>query len=172
MVIDAVRNYLQLATGLTEVTMGKAKQAAAAVVSQADSVRDLIGPDVAKKAVGDLAEELITTSRNNRDLLLAIVRSEAERVIDRVGVATRDEIEALDARVRRLDERLDLLVGSGAAATEVKPAAKKPATKKAPSQKAAVKKAAADPAAAEPAAAATTPGDAGKATDGDAGTPT
>jgi polyhydroxyalkanoate synthesis regulator phasin len=139
MALDALRNYVQLASGLTDLTLQRAKQAAQAVTDQAEPLKAL-SPDLAKKLTTDLATELFATSKNNRDLLIAVVRSEVERMLDRLGVATQDDLEAVDSRLRRLDSRIDEL--QSAAATPAKKATKRAPAKKSTAKRAPAKKAA------------------------------
>ncbi len=142
MALDALRNYVQLASGLTDLTLQRAKQAAQAVTDQAEPLKAL-SPDLAKKLSSDLATELFATSKNNRDLLIAVIRSEMERMLDRLGVATQDDLEAVDSRLRRLDARIDELQSAAASKPAKKAPAKKAPAKKATSKRAPAKKAAA-----------------------------
>ena len=140
MALDALRNYVQLASGLTDLTLQRAKQAAHAVTDQAEPLKAL-SPDLAKKLSTDLATELFATSKNNRDLLIAVIRSEVERMLDRLGVATQDDLEAVDSRLRRLDARIDELQSAAATKPAQKAAARKAPARKAPAKKAASKRA-------------------------------
>ena len=53
-----------------------------------------------------LAEDLVVTSRANRELLLGLIRTEVERTLSRLGIASADEVDTL----RRSVERLERLV--------------------------------------------------------------
>lgn len=97
MVREAMKNYLALASGLTEVTRQRARAAARALVNQGEAI---------PSQVSGLADDLIQTSRSNRDALLGIIRYEIERTMSRVGVASSDEVQALSDRVRALEEEV------------------------------------------------------------------
>ena len=141
MVMDALRGYLQLASGLTEVTREKARQAAKAMVAQAVHLGER--PADARSQVRALADELATTARANRDHLVAIVRVETERAVTAIGVASADDVAALRRRVEALDRRLTDLAGpgSGASATTVEPTKKAAPTEKVATSKVVTSKA-------------------------------
>jgi len=132
MVMDALRGYVQLANGLTEVTKQRAQQAAKALIHQtgADSVTTNL-----TTRVSDLADEIVATSKSNRQLLQAIVANEVEGAVAKLGFVRVEEVAALARRVAALEAEL-------AAASVAAPAAPAP-VKKAPAKKAAAKKAAA-----------------------------
>jgi polyhydroxyalkanoate synthesis regulator phasin len=102
---DSVKTYLTLATGLTMVTRDRAVNAARSLVSQGEATAS---------QVSSLAEELLSTSKNNREALVGVIRYEIDRGLGRVGLANTDEVAALRARirtleatVRKLESRLD-----------------------------------------------------------------
>ena len=146
MVMDAVRGYVLLANGLTEVTKQKAQAAAKALLQQT-------GADALTTRASDLADEIVATSKSNRQLLQAIVSNEVEGAVARLGFVRSEEVAALTRRVKALETEL---AEAQTAAAESAPAvdevleatvvedapAKKPA-KKAPAKKAAAKKVAA-----------------------------
>jgi len=146
MVMDAVRGYVQLASGLTEVTKQKAQAAAKALLQQT-------GADTLTSKVSDLADEIVATSKSNRQLLQAIVANEVEGAVARLGFVRSEEVAALTRRVKALETELaeahaagpvpDPLVGDAPVLTK-KEAAKKASAKKAVplAKKAAAKKAA------------------------------
>ncbi|WP_432942294.1 phasin family protein [Kribbella sp. CA-253562] len=164
MVMDALRGYVQLANGLTEVTRQRAQQAAKALLQQT-------GADALTTKVTDLADEIVATSKSNRQLLQAIVANEVEGAVSRLGFVRSEEVGVLERRVDRLERELAetraaaeaagsvaaTAAGTAAAAAEkseplsapaakstakqpAAPAAKKPAVKKA-AKKAPAKKA-------------------------------
>ncbi|HEU0129389.1 MAG TPA: hypothetical protein VFQ85_00175 [Mycobacteriales bacterium] len=142
---DALKNYLALASGLTEVGRQRAVAAAKALVAQGEATAE---------QVGDLAEDLIQTSRNNRDTITALVRNEVDKALSRVGPATADEVQRLTRRLQSLEAALRGSGDEGGAAAAPAKAAAKPATKAGAAAKpAAPAKAAAKPAPAKPAAA-------------------
>src|SRR3954465_12176982 len=104
MVRDALRGYLALASGVTEVTAARARSAARVLVEQGESTAG---------QVTALAEDLVATSRRNREGLLLTVRHEVEAALRHLGLGPAGDIHALDQRVRRLEQTLrDLGRGS------------------------------------------------------------
>ncbi|MDX3006436.1 phasin family protein [Kribbella solani] len=136
MVMDALRGYVQLANGLTEVTKQKAQTAAKALLQQT-------GADTLTNRVTDLADEIVATSKSNRQLLQAIVSNEVEGAVARLGFVRAEEVAALTRRVKALETELAEVQVPVPAAPVKKAAAKKAAVKKAPAKKAAAKKVAA-----------------------------
>lgn len=154
MVMDALRGYVQLANGLTEVTKHRAQQAAKALLQQTGA--DALTSGLTTK-VSDLADEIVATSKSNRQLLQAIVANEVEGAVARLGFVRSEEVAALTRRVdgleRELAEAQDAVVAATAAAPAPASAAAAPAAKKAaPAKKAPAKKAAAKKAPAKKAA--------------------
>ena len=124
--LDALRGYVQLATGLTEVTVGKAREAAAALLAQGldlTSVPDVPGKDsavsaatVAASQVQGLADDLLETSKQNRELLTGLVRTEVDRAAGRLGFVREEELAAVRRHVSRLETQLAEVraqIGSG-----------------------------------------------------------
>ena len=151
MVMDALRGYVQLANGLTEVTKQRAQQAAKALLQQTGA--DALTSGLTGK-VSDLADEIVATSKSNRQLLQAIVANEVEGAVARLGFVRSEEVAALTRRVEGLERELadanEALASTAASApAPVKAAKKAPAkttpakktvAKKAPAKKSAVKK--------------------------------
>jgi polyhydroxyalkanoate synthesis regulator phasin len=159
MVLDALRGYVQLASGLTEVTRQKAQAAAKALLQQtgADSLTTGL-----TSRVSELTDEIVATSKSNRQLLQAIVANEVEGAVARLGFVRSEEVAALTRRVRALEGELAETRGTAPAAAApagdeledddwsapvpqktAKKAAAKKAAKKAPAAKRAAKKPAA-----------------------------
>lgn len=99
--IDALKSYVALASGLTEATAAKAKDVASALVEQTLALTGR-GTDITGK-VTDLADDLLATSKENREALTTMVRTEVDRAIGRVGFVREDELAALRRHVQRLD---------------------------------------------------------------------
>ncbi len=135
---DALKSYLALASGVTEVTRQRAQAAAKALVAQGEATAE---------QVTALAEDLRTQTRQNREAVVALVGFEVDRALGRVGLASADEVTALTERVRALESRLARVDGGAAAKAPAKAAspanapAKKAPAKKAPAKKAPAKKA-------------------------------
>jgi polyhydroxyalkanoate synthesis regulator phasin len=119
MVMDALRGYVQLANGLTEVTRQRAQQAAKALLQQS-------GAESLTTRVSDLADEIVATSKSNRQLLQAIVANEVEGAVARLGFARVEEVAALSRRIQKLER--EVAEAHAAAAAPSAPAAPAPAT--------------------------------------------
>jgi polyhydroxyalkanoate synthesis regulator phasin len=118
MVMDAVRGYVQLANGLTEVTRQRAQQAAKALLQQTGAENLTSGLTT---KVSDLADEIVATSKSNRALLQAIVANEVEGAVARLGFVRVEEVAALSRRIQNLEREM-------AAAATSSPAPATPAT--------------------------------------------
>ncbi|MGB8650485.1 MAG: hypothetical protein WCD35_07465, partial [Mycobacteriales bacterium] len=88
---DALKGYLALASGLTEVTRQRATAAAKALVAQGEATAG---------QVQSLADDLIAQSKSNREAVRALVKFEVDKALGRVGLASADEVSELTARVR------------------------------------------------------------------------
>ncbi len=91
---DALKGYVALASGLTEVTRQRATAAAKALVAQ--------GEATAGQVTG-LTDDLVAQSRSNREAVTALVKYEVDRTLGRVGLASADEVGQLTSRVRALE---------------------------------------------------------------------
>lgn len=113
-VLEALRGYVQLATGLTEVTVTKAREVASALLSQGLEVTGAVpGKDQAASAataaagqVAKLADDLVETSEQNRELLVGLVRTEVDRAAGRMGFVREEELAAVRRHVSRLESSL------------------------------------------------------------------
>src|SRR3954464_14937481 len=95
MVKDALRGYLALASGVTEVTAARARSAARVLVEQGEATAG---------QVTALAEDLVAPSRRNREGLVLIIRHEVEATLRRLGLGPAGDVDALTQRVRRLEQ--------------------------------------------------------------------
>ncbi|TCC34533.1 polyhydroxyalkanoate synthesis protein PhaF [Kribbella capetownensis] len=145
MVLDALRGYVQLASGLTEVTRQRAQAAAKALLQQTGA--DTLTTGLTSK-VSELTDEIVATSKSNRQLLQAIVSNEVEGAVARLGFVRSEEVAGLTRRVQRLEQELAeeraahpaADVDAHAPKHPAKKAAAKKAAKKAAAKKAAAKK--------------------------------
>jgi hypothetical protein len=101
MALEGLRGYLELASGLTLASRQRAREVAASLVSST-GLQQAMAPLGGQ--VQQVAEELVATSRANRDLLLALVRGEVDRAVAALGVPSSDQVRRLDRRVTRLEE--------------------------------------------------------------------
>lgn len=111
MVVDAVRTYLDAASGLTELSRKQAVAAAKILLrangsTTAAAVDNESLPPRVGQSIQTLAGELIETSRANREALAGLVRSEVERQLEGMDVVSRAEHERLVRRVAELERRL------------------------------------------------------------------
>jgi polyhydroxyalkanoate synthesis regulator phasin len=132
---DAIKGYVALASGLTEVTRQRATAAAKALVAQGEATAG---------QVQALADDLVAQSKSNREAMVSLVRYEVDKALGRVGLVGKDEVEALQRRVKQLEAQLrDAQPRSAGPAKAAKAPAKSTAAKKAPAKKSPAKKAAA-----------------------------
>ena len=142
---DALKSYLALAGGVTDLTRQRAVAAAKALVSQ--------GEATAEQVTG-LAEDLLAQTRQNREAVVALVAFEVDRTLGRVGLATADEVSQLTARIRELEQEVRTLTPDAASTKPAATAPTKAAAAQAAPRKATTRKAAAAKAAPRKAAAA------------------
>ena len=94
---EALRTYLELATGLTDASRKKVKKA----------VKDAVGKGGATaEQIRALTSDLIATNAANRDALAKLVRFEVDRALGVVGLATAEEVADLTARLHELERQL------------------------------------------------------------------
>jgi polyhydroxyalkanoate synthesis regulator phasin len=105
MVLDQMRKMM-------DATLGPLSPTKATALAR--SLMEGAGRDQVSKT----AEELLEWSKHNRERLAEMVRSEVRSQLKQLGVASRDEVEALRRRVRELEK-----AGTG---TPKKSAAKRP----------------------------------------------
>ncbi len=68
MVIDGVKAYVQLASGLTDVTRERALAAARTLVAQGEAGVGAVVPDTMRVQVSSVTDDLIATGKANRDV--------------------------------------------------------------------------------------------------------
>src|SRR4051794_19387785 len=140
MVLDGLKAYVQLANGLTDVTRERALAAARTLVTQGEVSMGVVVPDTMRSQVGSLTDDLIATSRANRDLLLGLVRAEVERSVSRLGLVSAAELSAAAARAESLSDRVQELERAlRSAEASVRPA-KKTTARKSTAKKSTAKK--------------------------------
>jgi len=126
------KRALDTGAHFTEVRRSQARKLASDLVSQGQ---------LARSQVGAYVDDLVERSRRTSEQLRSIVRTEVERQLGVIGVATKRDLDALERRLR---------AANGAKSTRgagTKPRTKKAAKKRAPAKKAASKAAAKKPAA-------------------------
>jgi polyhydroxyalkanoate synthesis regulator phasin len=94
---DAGRAYMELVLGLTEASKKKATKVAKRLIGKGGATAEQLQV---------LAEEMVKASTSNRDALTKLVRYELDRALGVVGLATSEEVDKLNARVRELEQQL------------------------------------------------------------------
>lgn len=123
MVKDALRDYVSLATGLTEQTRQRALSAVRNMLSSGEATAD---------QVSALADDLLATGRSNQEAILSVVRTELDRALElgteKLGLVTAAEHAALAAKVSELERRVAELERAAPAAQ--RPRARRTSTAK------------------------------------------
>ncbi|HET8767284.1 MAG TPA: hypothetical protein VFM86_08135 [Pedococcus sp.] len=116
MAFESVRSYVQLASGLGEMTKARALEAAQGLLA-------LPGADeVTRRAVqaSTLADQLLEAAKANRDNLVALVQSEVEAALKRADVARLADVEAartsLAALTREIADLRSTVLAAGVSA--------------------------------------------------------
>ena len=110
MAFEFVRGYVQLASGLGELTRARATEAAQGLLSLPAA------GEVSKRAlqVGEIADQLLEAARANRENLLALVRGEVESALERADVVHLADFDrartALASLTREVEELRDSLL--------------------------------------------------------------
>ncbi len=135
MVLDVLRGYVQVAGGLSDVTVQRAREVATALVTHSADATDR-----GREQVQALADDLMKQSQTNREVLVGLIRTEVDRAVGRMGFVREEELAAVRSHVQRLETQLRQ--EKQKAPSTAAPAKRAPA-KRAPAKKAAAKKAAA-----------------------------
>lgn len=111
--IDVLRAYVQVATGVGELTRQRAVEAARHALASSPAAAVLpvasAGVDGLTAQASALADELLEAGRQNREMLRQLVGSEVESVVARLGVGqggAQAELAAARARIRELEAAL------------------------------------------------------------------
>ncbi len=114
----ALQRYVEAASGLTTLTTAKAEQIAKQLVKSGEAYQE---------QMNDLVEDLLERQRKNREAITDLVKSETNRAVRAMGLATNSEVERLQRQVAELKREVKQVEGKVGAAR--KKTAKK-ATKK------------------------------------------
>ena len=117
--IDSLRTYVTLVTGVTEATATKAKEVASGLLDL--GFARLSGTE----SVQALADDVLSASEANRAKLVELIRSEIDKAAARMGFVREDELAALRARVERLERGATEAVAPATAPTEAAPKKRK-----------------------------------------------
>jgi polyhydroxyalkanoate synthesis regulator phasin len=108
MVVSEVRKYMEAA--VEKLTPAKAQEMARSLMQ---------GQAKGKEQVQKVAQDLMDWSNHTRERMADMVRREVARQLKAMGVATKDDLEALKRRVRELERG-----GTTKASTAKRPASK------------------------------------------------
>lgn len=134
---EAWRTYLELALGVTEASKKKAQKVAKQLAGKGGATA---------QQLQTFADNLVSTGLSNREALTRLVRFEVDRALGVVGLATAEEVEQLNTRVRELERQLRATTqqppaaGVPATAAPAAPAAKQTVAKRTVAKKAVAKK--------------------------------
>ena len=143
---ESVRAYLQLASGLSDLTRARAMEAAQGLLTLPVSSM-ATGTKMASQASA-LADELLAATVANRANLTALVRSEVDAAISRLGLVPVQQLEDAQAETAKLRKEVATLRSTSSKADTAKSPGKRAAAAKAPAKKVAAAKAPAKKAAA------------------------
>lgn len=101
MVLDVMKGYWQVANGLSDVAVQRARELAEALTSQGVEVTSQT-----QEQVQVLTDEILEASRTNRDLLTGLIRTEVDRAVGRMGFVREEELAAVRHHVQRLEDQL------------------------------------------------------------------
>lgn len=105
--LNDLRAYVQMASGITEATAAKARDVVGGLLAQGMNLTSKVQPaQGVVDQVQELADELVETSRNNRELLVGLIRSEVDKAVGRMGFVREDELAALRRHVQRVEGEL------------------------------------------------------------------
>ena len=118
---DEIRGYLQLASGLLEMSRARALEAASALLSLGSSVSSGVSSGLSSgfsggspggdgdfaRQVRELAEELLAAAAANRRSLVSLVRSEVEAVT--ASVLPTDELDRARVAMAKLSSEVEEL---------------------------------------------------------------
>jgi hypothetical protein len=136
MVFESVRGYVELASGLGELTRARALEAAQGLLSL-PATGVATGTKMAVQASA-LADELLSAAAANRANLTALVRTEVDTAVTRLGLVPAQKLEESRAEAATLRAEVARLRSA-----TPKAAAPKGAPRKASAPKSAARKAAA-----------------------------
>lgn len=92
-----IDRYLSAAAGLTSLTKAGAEKIAQQLVRSGE---------LATAQMPEVVQDLIGRSKENRDLLIALIQQEIQRNIRSMGLATEDDLDRLRGDVEALRRQL------------------------------------------------------------------
>src|SRR5256885_4928355 len=123
---DMLKRYLDAGMAFTQMTRDRAEAI----------VKDLVkAGEVQQKQTQKRVDELVERSRANTEQLLDIVRKEITAQLSAIGIATKDDIARLEAKIPARPAAASKPASRPAAASKKSPAKKSPAKKAAAATK-------------------------------------
>jgi len=139
MAFESIRAYVQLASGLTDLTRARAMEAAQGLLSL-PATGIATGTKLATQASA-LADELLAAATANRSELTTLIRTEVDAAImTRLGLVPVQKLEEVEAEAAHLRAEVARLRSASSPAAAAKSPAKKAAAAKSPAKKAAAAK--------------------------------
>jgi hypothetical protein len=138
MVFESVRGYVELASGLGELTRARALEAAHGLLSL-PSTGVATGTKMAVQASA-LADELLSAAAANRANLTALVRTEVDTAVTRLGLVPAQKLQESQAEAATLRAEVARLRSATPKAAASKSAPRKAAAPRSASRKAAAPK--------------------------------
>jgi len=136
MAFESIRAYVQLASGLTDLTRARAMEAAQGLLSL-PATGIATGTKMATQASA-LADELLAAATANRSELTTLIRTEVDAaVMTRLGLVPVQKLEEVEAEAAHLRAEVARLRSASSPAAAAKSPAKKAAAAKSPAKKAA-----------------------------------
>ena len=115
---DELRRVALVTSGVAELTRNRAEQI----------VRDLVkSGDVRRDRASSTVKELVSFAKENRKDVIAMLHSEVRSQIENLGLVSKRDVERLERRITRLEDRV---ASAGSSSTSNRSTAKKSATKK------------------------------------------
>src|SRR3990170_6855352 len=114
MVVSEIRKYMEAAVGKLSPT-------------KAQELARSLKKGEGKEQISKAAQDLLEWSNKNRERLVGLVRSEVRSQLKGLGVASRDEVDALRKRVRELERAQ---TGTAKRSTAKRSTAKRPTAKR------------------------------------------
>jgi polyhydroxyalkanoate synthesis regulator phasin len=101
---EELKPYLDMANGLTEITRQRATEVAKVLIAQGMALSAKGGaPD---KDVRDVADEVLSSVKANRDFLLELVQTEVAKATGAMGFVHTDELDSLRRHIERLERQV------------------------------------------------------------------
>jgi len=101
---EELKPYLDMANGLTEITRQRATEVAKALIAQGMALSAKGG--ASDSDVRDVADEVLSSVKANRDFLLELVQTEVAKATGAMGFVHTDELDSLRRHIERLERQV------------------------------------------------------------------